>query len=233
MKTRIVSTVALVALVLGLAASVQADVTYNAAADFSITNGNPNGAWSYGTQTDAGVFTAATRSRDWTARGFSDIQAWDAGVDDPSVTFNSTNAPLTAFGFTWAPKSLAEDGYGTNGTSGWSTVRWTAPATALYDIAATFTDMSGGISPVETYVVVNGAANFVGHASVAGVSYSAANVSLAAGDYVAFISTGNSALRAVTGVDATVTSHVPEPSVLALLVTGLLGLLCYVWRKRK
>jgi hypothetical protein len=28
-------------------------------------------------------------------------------------------------------------------------------------------------------------------------------------------------------------SIVPEPGTLILLVTGLLGLLCYAWRKRK
>ena len=30
-----------------------------------------------------------------------------------------------------------------------------------------------------------------------------------------------------------VTQNVPEPCTLVLLVTGLVGLLCYAWRKRK
>ncbi|MBU4273257.1 MAG: PEP-CTERM sorting domain-containing protein [Planctomycetes bacterium] len=36
-----------------------------------------------------------------------------------------------------------------------------------------------------------------------------------------------------TTIDAVSITTIPEPSALALLVTGLVGLLCYAWRKRK
>ncbi|MBU4273300.1 MAG: PEP-CTERM sorting domain-containing protein [Planctomycetes bacterium] len=36
-----------------------------------------------------------------------------------------------------------------------------------------------------------------------------------------------------TSIDAVSITTIPEPSALALLATGLVGLLCYAWRKRK
>lgn len=37
----------------------------------------------------------------------------------------------------------------------------------------------------------------------------------------------------LTGIAFSVTSSVPEPSTLSLIATGLIGLLCYAWRKQK
>ena len=36
-----------------------------------------------------------------------------------------------------------------------------------------------------------------------------------------------------TGIDSVTVTATPEPSVMALLVTGLFGLLAYAWRKRR
>ena len=48
---------------------------------------------------------------------------------------------------------------------------------------------------------------------------------------------GKSKKKLFMGVDVGGTNYVqvvvPEPSTLALLVSGLIGLLCYAWRKRK
>ena len=42
----------------------------------------------------------------------------------------------------------------------------------------------------------------------------------------------NESMPPYTGVGDSV-SFVPEPSTLALIASGLIGLLCYAWRKRR
>jgi len=113
---------------------------YDAADNFSITNGNPNGAWTYGGIGWWLAFhaydTPGTRSF-----GGSGLDIWyqaARGVD-PGVYYNATASSLTDFGATLAPGDLALDAYLGDDTSwGWPTVRWTAPEACVIDIAATW-----------------------------------------------------------------------------------------------
>lgn len=227
MKTRIL----LIGLcVMGWAVCAQATtITYDAATNFSIANGNPNGEWSYGLMSGITPFSAFTAANDWTARDYAGIESWTtSGGWDPAVTHNSTGSEIVAFGFTWAPYTLGLDNFYCSDQLGFTTVRWTAPSAGLCNIAATFTQIGGDAS--NAYVFVNGVANYVGTVNSTGISWSNNALNVTAGDTINFLVAAPSS---VTRLDATITQTVPEPSTMVLLGGGLLGLLCYTWRKRR
>lgn len=221
-----------------LALPAQAETVYDVADDFS-TSGNPSRAWSYGLFSTSHPFTPMNCGRTWAGRNasYSGMQTWDnsggsldAWTYDPAVTYNSTETPIDAFGFTWAPKSVALDCFGGSEAGGYTTVRWTAPAAGTYGITAAFKDIRNtGDGSSQAYVCVNGAFVFTGLANAAGVSWSPSQgIEVAVGDTVDFVTVG----ATVTMLDATI-SQVPEPSSILLLVAGILGLSVYAWRKRR
>ena len=106
--------VLLVVTLLGLAVSAQAGTVvtiYDPADDFSISNGNPNGVWSYGKQTGSIPFAPFASGRTWGPRNaaYAGIEVWDDGGSswDPSIDYNSTASTVVAFGFTFTPGAVA------------------------------------------------------------------------------------------------------------------------------
>jgi hypothetical protein len=241
MKSRILR-IGMCICVLGLAAQVRADFTYNAADDFSATS-NPNGVWSYGAQSSTVPFTAYTTGRDWGVRTPSTpgIECWDngeVGVDaafDPGVTHNSTADLITAHGYRWPANALVLDLHGSTNDTGYANVRWTAPTAGVINVSATFTDTAVEPGVFATpYVRINGGefqSLGSGAATSTGVSWSSTGMEVMAGNTIDFLAVGNGGT--LTRLDATITmTTVPEPSAIVLLGSGILGLLAYAWRKR-
>jgi len=150
------------------------------------------------------------------------------------VYYNATASSLTDFGATLAAGDLALDDYlGGDTAWGWPTVRWTAPAAGIIDIAATW--INPGDTVQNAYIAFNAitasdpvASTTLGPADATGVSYSQTGLSVEAGDTVDFFAAGTGGL---TILDATITMMIPEPATMVLL--GLGGLAAVVRRKRR
>ena len=142
-------------------------------------------------------------------------------------------------------------------------LRWTAPAAGTVVVNVTFDGAnqttggytgtnhtvslvwltSGAVSTQEdSYGSVAGLMyTFIGASSTPPGSthnYTSGTLTVAAGDTLDFVVQGTS-LTATSGetrlgaAGSIVFTPAPEPSTLALLTAGLIGLLCYAWRKRK
>jgi hypothetical protein len=221
---------------LGVAAA-QADTAWNLTNEFSTTS-NPNGVWSYGRCSGHQAFSQATVFEDWgTGRGTAaGLGAWEpaTGNYDPSVSYNATNASVTAFGFTWPAHTVALDAYSgaeySNG--GYADVRFTAPADGVYDLSFTYTDLAGKDTGARLWRQIPAAqgtkAQWVEATGGASGSYSETGITLSAGQTLDVLATG----ATVVQFDMTV-STVPEPGTLVLLASGLIGLAVYARRKRK
>jgi hypothetical protein len=129
---------ACVALLFGSIMSATAGQTYDATADFSLVNGNPNGAWSYGwsaTLTSAlNLYPSGTHDSDGN-------EVWiDPAItvsDVPRVARNPTD---TATRFVPAHSTIFHPG--PNGE--YSHFIWTSPGDGVATVAATFTSLDSG-----------------------------------------------------------------------------------------
>lgn len=157
------------------------------------------------------------------------LDAWqrNSGTALPGIGVNTTGADQ--FGFLPAGQSFVLPGSPTI-----SIIRWTAPATAIYDISYIFTDLQGGGDGSDVYVNQSGTDLFgavIGDTGTTGLG-SISNVALNAGDNIDWIVgaglSGDNAADVVR-VFAEVQT-VPEPSAIAL---GLLGLVALATARRR
>ncbi len=200
----------------GLGAAVSGPV-YDAAGDFEqgwTAKSNPNGVWSYGYSSG---FTNSITLYDKTAQGVSngpDAQFWlSSSVNigsSPAATFN--NGPAYADGnvdFLANQFVLVSE----NGGSGqYSDLVFTAPASGVYSVAASFRGDQRGVGTV-VGVAANSAVLF--HSTVTGdgqVVTFAGNLSLKAGNTVVF-SVGPGGGLQNTGLSATITTATTSPSI--------------------
>ncbi len=232
-KSALIATFAALCCLIVTALPVAA-ATYNAAADFSASS-NPNGVWSYGSLSLLTGFTLSTSNV--ASYSGSGLAGWLGNLDArpdgiPYILYNGTANPITLVNSTYQPGQLGLQS-GLNGQ--YSDVRWTAPFSGSFSIAATFSGLSSAGDSSDVHILLNGTSIF--DANVNGSpnpqSYSGTQA-LAAGAILDFISgTGSDGNpnEGNTGLAATIVA-VPEPTTVSLVGMAFGSLLAFRLRKR-
>ncbi|MBI2497774.1 MAG: PEP-CTERM sorting domain-containing protein [Opitutae bacterium] len=220
-----------------LSLTCAAQTVFNPATDFSITNGNPNGVWSYGlASSPTSGFSLLTSTGDW--NGVTGLDRWGTGGTAeyfyPIVFKNTTAAPIVydsgltvaagQFGMVPGPEPTC------------AVARLTLPA-GNYSLTATFSRLNTTASYVDVWIVIGGSIYPINQtlydvgasASVATYLFSATEGTIV--DFVVGPNTGGlgAANNDTIGLAATVTA-IPEPSAYAALA-GLAAMGWARWRR--
>jgi len=180
--------------------------TYDVFNDFSITNGNPNGVWSYGWS------TTLLSSLNLYPHGFVDgtgLLEWNdpnhISAGAPSVAANISNQQEATL-----PAMTAAFHPGQNGE--FCHYVWTAPTAGLFSLSALFSpDDVGG---TDVHILDNGVSLFSGEVGPGNPQSYSGLFAAAAGDKIDFavgFGTDGTFDFDGTGIAATIQS-VPEPS---------------------
>ena len=200
--------------------------TYDVFNDFSITNGNPNGVWSYGWSATLlsslnlfpNGFVAGNGLLEW-----NDPNHISSGA--PSVSANisnnveGTNPPMTA---AFHPGESGE----------YTHYVWTAPGAGLFSLSALFSpDDVGG---TDVYILDNGVSLFSGEVGPGNPQSYSGFFTAAAGDKIDFavgVGTDGTFDFDNTGIAATIQS-VPEPSTW-IAALGAATVMCVGYSRRR
>ncbi len=240
-------TLAAIVILLVFATTASADWQY--ARDFSTTLNDSSVAWQRGYLSGPeGTFHAYDIHEAPSAEfvGWHDAATgWDPlGNTVKNVTTSDYNA---SWGIYYPAGKVTVTSGVEPAASNWGTVRWVAPTAGYYNVVANWTNQK--INGADVTVGMRNTSDsreflpdstatlteFVGtDSSVAAGKFSYSNtLYFAAGQNLDFVVTSTVAWASETaGLDATITA-VPEPCGITLFITGVLGLLCYAWRKRK
>ncbi len=202
--------------------------TYDVYNDFSISNGNPNGVWTYGySSTLTSSLTLYTTGRinngnnEWV-----DLNNNISG--DPLVASNPDSVPHNLV----PPMSAA---FHPGAAGEFSHFVWTAPSSSLFSINATFTPLDFGGTDV--HILHNGVSLFAADVTPNNPqSYSTTTpLAVLAGDKIDFaVGTGPNQNYAFdsTGIAASLT-QVPEPNSTLLGLCGMAILLAKRYYKKR
>ena len=222
MKKKIMPCLAFGLMLLILSGNIYA-ATYNAVDEFSITNGNPNGVWSYGEK----LYNATHDS-------FGDFEIFQYGINDGGwARWHTNNLPSIGQNISaWTAEGIPSGGmnlhsYGDNA----AVLRFTTPEDGIYDIIGGF--LSGNTGTPK--VAVTDDSGFLWKNSDSG-DFSFLNHSLASGTIIDFV-VYDWTFAAATGLNLTIekveTSSVPIPSTFMLFSACMLFLPCTRIRRKK
>lgn len=175
---------------------------WDAKTDFSVANGNPNGAWTYGwSQTRGSVFIPypPPPSSDLNSTpGFASWHLIQSGLYAPHATLNTSSTQPS-----WWEAGQLGLHPGLNGEN--SVIRWTSPGAGTYRIAATFTRLDPD-GDTDVAVLRGTQQLFSGIVAGAGASVVFSKVlTLAAADTIDFaVGSDGAPTSDTTGLDATI-----------------------------
>jgi hypothetical protein len=195
----------------GSLSTVAAQTVWDPTAQFSTTNGNPNGVWTYGWMDNGfGTFTP------YTTHGTNNWYGW-GGDQTPAVWLNTGSS---AYGVPAGYLSLHPG----NGNEP-SILRWTAPTgySGTTTLSGQFLAGDGGTMQIAIFKNAKTEANTLWTATDAGAFNF--NVNIVGGDTLNFAVFGGY-YYGNTPLQMTITG-VPEPTTLAML--GLGGALLAAW----
>lgn len=238
-------TLAAIAVLLALATTACADWQY--ARDFSANQNDSSVAWQRGYLTGPEgtfcLYDAHEVAVADTLVGWHDAAiGWDPyGNAIKNISNSDYDAP-------WGIYYPAGQATVTSGASlVWNAVRWIAPTAGYYNVLANWTNQkTNGMDVTVGMRNTTNSLEFLPNSTATLTEFVGANASVAAGKFsysntlyfdagqpLDFVVESTAYWASQTaGLDARITA-VPEPTTITLFVAGVIGLLCYAWRKRR
>ena len=112
-------------------------------------------------------------------------------------------------------------------------VRWTAPSSGLYSINAIYTGVWNLDDVGDVHILVGGVSMFDSSVAYQSSTSYANSIPLTVGETVDFDFGNENNGNNVRACWIQSISPTPEPSTLALLAAGTIGIVGYAWRRRK
>jgi hypothetical protein len=236
-------TLAAIVILLAVATTARADWQY--ARDYLATQNDSSVAWQRG-------YLMGAEGETFTCYNTHEVAVADTlvGWHDASVGWDSygnavKNISGSDYDAAWGTYYKAGQATVMSGTGGpWAAVRWTAPTAGYYNVSANWTNQRTGGTDVTVTMRNNLTLNWLPNSTATLTEFAGTDSSVAAGKFsynntlyfaagqnLDFVVESNSTLPQVAGLDARITA-VPEPTAIVLFVSGMIGLLCYAWRKR-
>ena len=232
MMRSLLGVLAFVLLVQHFGEEVKATTIYNVVNDFSLSS-NPNGQWSYMQDTGSGPQSLTYSSSNLPVLGGLNVWWSDQAVPNSVVVCqNRVGATLIIESMVYPPNLLLLDP-----ESDTVIVRWTAPESGTWDVSGLFQGIDVNEQPHSVEILKNYDTLVLAPTTMSEYGQVVPfnqPVSLVAGDTIDFV-VGDYTVTygdLATGLSATI-SPTPEPSTVALLAVGAVGMFGWMWRRRR